>query len=269
MSCAEENSRVVFDREMLEYLYRRLNKREFVHPDPLEFLYRFPDVQDREIVALIAASLAYGRVAQILRSIERVLKLIDKPREFVEAESSDSMEKIFKDFKHRFTSGADIAGLLSGVKNVIKNYGSLESCFLSGLNVADKTVLPALQHFVDEIKCASGNTSGVLADPSKGSACKRLNLFLRWMVRKDEVDPGGWHKVPPSRLIVPLDTHMHDISNMLGITGRKQANMITALEITEAFRKICPEDPVKYDFCLTRYGIRDDLSKDAFRAISR
>ena len=100
--------------------------------------------------------------------------------------------------------------------------------------------------------------------PERGSACKRINLFLRWMVRKDRVDPGGWDKVPRSMLIIPLDTHMYHICTGLNMTCRKSADMTTAVEITEAFRKIAPEDPVRYDFSLTRLGIRKDADPDSF-----
>ncbi len=264
MKASGKNTGIIFDRIILEELYHKLNRRKFVHPDPLEFLYGYPDVEDREIVALIASSLAYGRVVQILRSVKRVLTLIEEPRRFVESESFGTMEKKFRNFKHRFTSGKDIAMLLHGVKGVISRYGSLEKCFLSGFSENDETICPALKSFVDEIKKGYGGKSCILADPALGSACKRLNLFLRWMVRKDDVDPGGWDNVPASKLLIPLDTHMHNISIRLGITRRKQANMVTALEITGAFRKICPDDPVRYDFCLTRYGIRSELSTDIF-----
>ncbi|MCK4410112.1 MAG: DUF2400 family protein, partial [Candidatus Eisenbacteria sp.] len=132
----------------------------------------------------------------------------------------------------------------------------------------DETVLPALTSFVGGIADASCVAAGVegacpLPDPARGSACKRLHLFLRWMVRSDDVDPGGWDAVPASKLIVPLDTHMHRFSLLLGLTDRKQANGRTALEITRAFRSFSPDDPVKYDFSLTRLGIRDDLSEEA------
>jgi len=99
-------------------------------------------------------------------------------------------------------------------------------------------------------------------DPSKNSALKRLNLFLRWMVRTDEVDPGGWTRVSPSKLIVPLDVHMHRNARRLGLTQRNQADMKTAEEISAAFAKYCKEDPVKYDFCITRFGIRDDMDEN-------
>ena len=107
----------------------------------------------------------------------------------------------------------------------------------------------------------SGKRKHVLACPDKGSACKRLNLFLRWMVREDNVDPGGWNQVPASMLIIPLDTHMHRIGHSFQLTSRKQADMRTALEITKAFREMSPQDPVRYDFSLTRLGIRNDMRR--------
>ncbi|MBW2226086.1 MAG: DUF2400 family protein, partial [Deltaproteobacteria bacterium] len=103
----------------------------------------------------------------------------------------------------------------------------------------------------------------LVALPEKGSACKRMNLFLRWMVRKDRVDPGGWADVPLSKLIVPLDTHMHKISLQLGFTSKKQANMHAALEITDGFKNFVPDDPVKYDFSLTRFGIREGMDMNS------
>jgi len=258
--------KITFDRLILEDLYENLNRRKFVHPDPLEFLYDYPDVRDREIVALVASTLAYGRVNQILRSVGKILALLGSPTRFVQTESVESMTETFASFKHRFTTGRDMALLLYSLKGILKEYGSLENCFVSGFKEDDETIIPALEKFVNKmVALGCGNGSGVIADPGKGSACKRLNLFLRWMVRNDDVDPGGWTSIPPSKLIIPLDTHMHNISRMLGITTRKQANMQTALEITEAFKSICPDDPVKYDFCLTRYGIRDDLSTDIFK----
>ncbi|MCD6487215.1 MAG: TIGR02757 family protein, partial [Syntrophobacterales bacterium] len=106
--------------------------------------------------------------------------------------------------------------------------------------------------------------NSLLPSPAKGSACKRLNLFLRWMVRHDDVDPGGWDDISSSKLIIPLDTHMHRICLALGITKRKQADMKTALEITRSFQVMAPHDPVRYDFALTRLGIRKDTDITSF-----
>ncbi len=252
--------------EALEHLYEKYNRHEFIHPDPLEFLYCYDNLRDREIVGLLASSLAYGRVSQILKSISTVLeKMAPSPSRFLEDASMKSLLHTFSDFKHRFTTGDELAVMLYGAKRVITKYGSLHACFKSALGNDADTIRPALTSFVKELR-AGFNTenNSLLPSPEKGSACKRLNLFLRWMVRKDSVDPGGWDDVSPARLIVPLDTHLHRICLTLGLTRRKQADMKTAMEITDSLRMINPHDPVRYDFALTRLGIRKDASLQSF-----
>jgi uncharacterized protein (TIGR02757 family) len=241
----------------LDELYRRYNRRKYVHPDPLEFLYRYPGIRDREVAGLIASSLAYGRVAQILKSVEAVLSRMGRsPVRFLQKSSEQQLVKTFHGFKHRFTTDTELVSLLCGVKRVIAEHGSLNSCFVAGLKRADMTILPALAGFTAALGCCGKYLVPV---PESGSACKRLNLFLRWMVRKDAVDPGGWKGVPKEKLIVPLDTHMAKIGRALGMTGRRTPDIRMALEITEWFRRREPEDPVKYDFTLTRFGIRSDM----------
>ncbi|MEA3408930.1 MAG: TIGR02757 family protein [Candidatus Eisenbacteria bacterium] len=257
------------DKRTLEKLYRKLNRREFVHPDPLEFLYLYDDPDDREVVGLIASTLAYGRVKQILKSVGNALdRMGPHPAAFVRDSSPDSLRRSFEGFKHRFTTGDDLCRMLDGVRRTVDEHGTLGGFFSTLLQPGDETVLPALTSFVGAITDASCEALGVegacpLPDPERGSACKRLHLFLRWMVRSDDVDPGGWDTVSPSRLVIPLDTHMHRLSLTLGLTDRKQANGRTALEVTSAFREFSPDDPVRYDFALTRLGIRDDLSEEA------
>jgi uncharacterized protein (TIGR02757 family) len=252
-------------KDKLEALYRRVNHRECIHPDPLEFVYCYEDPGDREIVAFIASSLAYGRVSQILKSVACVLApMVPSPSVFVAESSLETIQNTLCDFKHRFATGDHLASLLFGVRQVIIRYGSLRACFMAGMN-DDDTVFPALARFTTEVTaCADGRVGHLVPSPQHGSACKRLNLFLRWMVRSDEVDPGGWECVSASKLIVPVDTHMHRICLALGLTTRKQANMRTALEITDAFRQMTPEDPVRYDFALTRLGMRGDKELNAF-----
>jgi uncharacterized protein (TIGR02757 family) len=255
--------------QAFEELYAAYNRRCFVHPDPLEFLYGYGDLRDREIVALVASSLAYGNVAQILKSVSKILlKMGASPFDFVCSSPFHKLRSAFGLFKHRFTPGRDISSLLWSARNLIRQHGSLQACFLGGYRDTDETVLPALSAFVDLLhgdqSCCWG---GFLPSPEKGSACKRLNLFLRWMVREDEVDPGGWCAVPPSKLVVPLDTHMHRISLMLGLTKRKQADLRTAFEITQAFKCLSREDPVRYDFALTRFGIRPDMDETGLLAL--
>ncbi|MDQ1240026.1 MAG: hypothetical protein QG577_2212 [Thermodesulfobacteriota bacterium] len=248
-------------------LYETYNRREYVHPDPLEFLYRYPDIRDREIVGLIAACLAYGSVHQILKTVGVVLKNMDRPYSFLIKSSRRSLGRDFGDFKYRFTTGEELASLLLGIKAIIKAYGSLGDCFSEGFQPEHDTVVPALAEFVSRLTVmVREGTMSLVPLPHRGSACKRLHLYLRWMVRSDDVDPGGWSHVPRSKLVVPVDVHMHRLSLRLGLTRRKHADIKTALEITSAFRAIEPHDPVKYDFALTRLGIRKDLCPDDFFA---
>ena len=190
--------------------------------------------------------------------------MVPSPSIFVAESSLETFQNALYNVKHRFATGDHLASLLLGVKQVLNQYGSLHACFMAGMN-NDDTVLPALAHFAAEVtSCADGGVGHLVPSPDKGSACKRLNLFLRWMVRSDDVDPGDWKDVSASKLIIPLDTHMHRISLSLGLTKRKQANMGTAKEITEGFRQISPDDPVKYDFALTRLGMRGDKELSTF-----
>jgi len=271
MSCATRvvPRRIVLAarRRALEGLYQRYNRREFVHPDPLEFLYRYDDPRDREIAALVASGLAYGRVRQILKSVESVLERMPEPARFLRKATAKGLEKTFEGFKHRFTTGEELAGMLTGAKLAIEAHGSLEACFRSAIREDDEDVRRALESFAATLNIhCDGEGTTLVPRPGAGSACKRLNLYLRWMVRKDEVDPGGWEGVPKEKLVVPLDTHMFRICRALGMTGRRQGDMTTALEITAAFRRIAPEDPVKYDFALTRLGIRSECDLAGFLA---
>lgn len=241
----------------LERLYKTYNKRKFVHPDPLEFLYHYPDMRDREIAGLVASSLAYGRVAQILKSVDRILaKMGPSPYSFILKTKPSDFRKIFCGFKHRFTTHCDIGDLLSALHRILKEYGSLNKCFVSGIGKDDGTVMPALDNFLEKLDCTGGY---LIPLPRRGSACKRMHLYLRWMVRKDNVDPGGWKGISPGMLVVPLDTHMANIGKSLGMTKRKSADQKMAMDITESFRAISPDDPVKYDFSLTRFGIHPDM----------
>lgn len=241
-------------RDLMEDIYAKYNRPELISPDPLQFLSDYNDIADREIVGIVASSLAYGRVAQILKSVAVALdKMGGRPRQYIEHTSDKDIKKDFRGFKHRFTTGEDLTTMLVGIKQSISKWGSLNKCFQSGLKAGDATILPALSKFVDAIGAK------MLPDPLQGSACKRLNLYLRWMVRRDAVDPGGWKGIPASKLVIPLDTHMFAIGRGFGMTARKSADLKTAVEITEAFGCLSPQDPVKYDFALTRFGIRSDM----------
>lgn len=248
--------------DRLERLYVKYNRRRYVSPDPLQFLYEYPAVCDREIVGLIASSLAYGRVNQIIVSTALILEPMGRhPRRFLLSTAPRAIQSLYRRFKHRFATGVEMSALLADVGRILNEYGSLNACFVAGLCASDTTVLGGLTKFAAEFRCRGNHLIPV---PESGSACKRLNLFLRWMVRKDAVDPGGWRGVSPSQLIVPLDTHMARIAREQGLTSRRSADMKMALEITDAFRKYRPNDPVRYDFALTRLGIHPVVKTSVF-----
>jgi len=253
-------------KQRLESLYRKYNRREYVHPDPLEFLYRYPDLRDREVAGMVAASLAYGRVQQIIKSVCTVLERMGtSPFRFVRDSSDAHLHTVLEGFVHRFATGQGMARLLIGIREVVAHDGSLHEAFRGLMRPEHDSVLPALGGFCRRIADAAGADLGhLLPLPDRGSACKRMNLFLRWMVRKDAVDPGGWDAVSPAGLIIPLDVHMHRVGQSLGFTKRKQADMKTALEITAGFRRLVTEDPVRYDFVLTRPGIRGGVEDTEF-----
>lgn len=250
-------------RDNLEQIYKSLNKREYVHPDPLEFLYGFENFEDREIVGLLASSLAYGRVAQILKSIGKILTILgESPKHFLASNTEAQTLKAFAGFKHRFTTEEEMGNFFVGIRKTTQKYGTLNECFAAGLR-KNKDYIAALCHFTSSVIPGTCKNS-LLPAPEKDSACKRLNLYLRWMVRKDEVDPGGWQDVDKKLLLVPVDTHMFNIARKLGLTSRNQANMKTVIEITNSFALIEPNDPTKYDFALTRLGIRADMQIQPF-----
>jgi uncharacterized protein (TIGR02757 family) len=252
-------------KEKLESIYLKYNKREFVNPDPLYFLYDYPDKKNREIAGFIAACCAYGRVEMIMETVDSILKkLSPSPFGYLMNRAKKDIANDFKSFKYRFADETHLTDLLWGIREVVKRFSSLENCFTTKYSSSDETIIPCLT-FLSEQIMENRQPGHLLADPKKKSACKRSHLFLRWMVRKDSVDPGGWETINPSKLIVPLDTHMYKIGSMLGFTKRKSQDIKTAIEITQRFKNILPSDPVKYDFCLTRFGIRNDMSVDTLK----
>lgn len=245
-------------RTDLETLYAEINRPENIVPDPLQFVLAYKSPRDREIAGLLAASLAFGGVKQILASTQGILDVLGSPYEGVQRARRDRIERSLSLWRHRWVTGNDVARLILGIQRVLNEFGSLEACFTRGMGHEDETILPTLTQFVSALR---GSDQGqakdcLLTSPKDGSACKRMNLFLRWMVRRDAVDPGVWIGVPASKLVVPLDVHLHRAAVRMGLTRRKQANLRTALEVTAAFRQIAPDDPVRYDFALTRMGMR-------------
>ncbi len=238
-----------------ENIYKKYNSRDYTYSDPISLVYRYKNKLDIEIAALISSSLAYGNVKQILKSLNKIFSVMgNSPRLFIERKSEREISKSFLDFKHRFTSGAELSIFLINLKKALKNHGTIENLFLKNMPENQKDIETSIYSFINAFNfnaCAPT----LFPCPEKKSSFKRLNLFLRWMIRKDSVDLGIWNNIDPSKLILPLDTHMLSISQKMGITQRKDSSMKTAREITAFFRTINPSDPVKYDFSLTRIGI--------------
>jgi uncharacterized protein (TIGR02757 family) len=243
----------------LDHLYDTYTRRSFVDPDPLLFLYRYPDVRDREVAALVAACLAYGWVEMIMQAVGRVLEFLGPaPADRVTDLTAPEMDRGLTGFTYRFARQEHVMHLMAGMQRVIREYGTLEACFMAGNRPEEATVMPGLTFLCKNLD-PDGACGHLLADPAKNSACKRSHLFLRWMVRSDRVDPGGWDRVRPDQLLVPLDRHMFRAGRMLGFTRRSNPDRAACQEITDGFRQIQADDPVKYDFCLTRFGIQRTL----------
>ncbi len=256
-------------RDVLDRLYDKYNHRDCIKPDPLQFVYRYSEPGDMEIAGLLAADLAYGRVQQIEKSLTDLFGRIGaSPYEFVIGFGEEERQEL-SGFKHRFTTGRDISDLLELLKRVLNQYGSIEEFFLRGCDPGDNETIGALSKFCDSL-CAmyaaghggqvSRGLKYLLAGPAGGSASKRLNLFLRWMVRDDEVDAGLWKSVDKAALIVPVDVHIGRLCRILGFHSRKTVSLGSAVEITRAFAEIEPDDPVKYDFSLSRVGIVENCT---------
>ncbi|NWG28405.1 MAG: TIGR02757 family protein [Ignavibacteriaceae bacterium] len=250
-------------REKLEYHYKAFDKSK-LEPDPLQFPHLFKDEKDIEVMAFIASICAYGNVKQINSSLKKFLELSDnKPFSFIQ---NFKLEKSNIGFSlvHRFYSSKDILQLYHLLNGAYDEFGSLKSLFQSGYNETDNNTKNAITNFstffLEKTKIEFGKVSAgikfMFPLPEKGSACKRMNLFLRWMVRKDELDFGLWREIPTSKLIIPVDTHIARICKQLKLTKRKNVSWKMAEEITENLKKFDPDDPVKYDFTICHIGMR-------------
>jgi uncharacterized protein (TIGR02757 family) len=255
-------------RRRLEELYRRYDHR-FVDPDPLEFVRAQATAADREVVGLVAAGLAFGNVLQIKRSVAAVLETLG-PRPAAAVDELDPREtaRRLRTFRHRWVRGRDVACLLAFVRQMRASHGSVEAFFAEGLSSDDDNVGPALASFssralaLDPCRVYPGRRlspdAGVryfFPSPRQGSACKRLNLFLRWMVRRDGVDLGVWRRPLPSQLVLPLDAHTFALARRLRLTRYRSPGWAMAVDVTGRLRRLDPRDPVKYDFALHRIGL--------------
>jgi uncharacterized protein (TIGR02757 family) len=256
-------------KSVLQKLYDKYNHRNLIKPDPLQFVYNYSAPRDMEIAGLISAALAYGRVEQIQNSLTKLFGLMDDtPYEFVVSFNKAKQKKL-QNFKHRFNTGDDIADLFELLKIILNKYGSIENYFLQGYDKSHENIIPALSVFCDSLLKlhASKHNSNInkglgylLVSPSNGSACKRMNLFLKWMIRDDEVDAGIWKSIDKAKLIVPIDVHMGRLCRFLGFHDKNTISLKTAIEITKHFAEIEPDDPAKYDFALSRIGIVENCT---------
>jgi uncharacterized protein (TIGR02757 family) len=236
--------------------------------DPVHIVRRYQSPADREVVGFCAAALAFGRVASVLQSIESLLAVMGpEPARFVRRFNPDRERSRLEPLVHRWISGRDLIALLIILRRMLDEAGSIEAFFVQDDDNESPHVGPALDAFstralATDLREAYGRrvprqrgVSYFFPRPSAGSACKRLNLFLRWMVRRDEIDLGVWSKVSPARLIVPLDTHVIRLGRCLKLTRYTSPGWKMALDITNALRAFDSHDPVRFDFALCHVGM--------------
>ena len=251
----------------LDALYVSFNRVDSA-TDPIQLVRKFDDPLDREVAAFCASALAFGRVGSVIQSISRLFAAIGpSPAGFVRAFDASRHGPALHPIVHRWTKGADLVALMLVLKRMLSR-GSIEKFFLEGYDGSQPDLATALESFssralATDLRPAYGGRRpqpGVayfFSRPSSGGACKRLNLFLRWMVRRDAVDFGLWTKVPAAKLVVPLDTHVIRVGRCLGLTRYTSPGWRMAADITASLRELDPIDPVKYDFSLCHIGMAD------------
>lgn len=260
----------------LDHLYDTCDYGARLAEDPLGIVRSLDAPRDQEVAGLLAASLAYGRVSLFL---PRVRELVDRmgdeaggPAAFVRTFDAQRPRPWLDGFRYRVTSAEDLRALLTGMGAALRAFPTLEDAFCDGLSPGDADIGPALSALVQRMRTAGGRPSRslkhLLPAPADGSACKRLNLWLRWMVRRQEgVDLGIWTRVPSRLLILPLDTHSLRMAYNLGLTDREDMSWRNAVRITARLRELDAEDPVRYDFALCHLGMAGDCPARRLDAI--
>jgi uncharacterized protein (TIGR02757 family) len=250
----------------LDALYHDYNREESAS-DPVHLVRPFSDRADREIAGFCAAALAFGRVGSVINSISTLLKIMGpRPAAYVRSFDPVAPHPELRAMVHRWTRGVDLVALLWVLRQMLDEAGTIERFFGQGYSPDHEDVGPALDSFSTralalDLRKAYGRVptrAGVcyfFPRPSAGSACKRLNLFLRWMVRSDEIDLGVWTSVPASKLVVPLDTHIIRLGKCLRLTRYNSAGWKMAADITSSLRALDPSDPVRFDFSLCHVGM--------------
>ena len=257
-------------REPLERLYREFDYGARVARDAIEFPLRYAAPDDREIVALLTACLAYGRVDLFGRALEGVLRaMVPSPAVFVRDFDPARDAGAFAGFVYRFNRPRDLVAFCVAARDLLARHGTLEKAFAAGDLEPAGSIGPALERFArafweaDVRGCfphgrLSRGYRHLFPLPSAGGPCKRLHLFLRWMVRREAPDFGLWTSISPARLLMPIDTHVERMSRSIGLTRRRSRTWKMAEEITARLAAVDPADPVKYDFALCHKRMSGD-----------
>jgi uncharacterized protein (TIGR02757 family) len=253
--------------ELLERKYKEYNSGKFIAADPISIPHRFSKLQDIEIIGFWIAMLAWGNRKSIITSGNKLVELMEgAPHDFI-LNHQDKDLKRFLDFKHRTFNATDALCFIEFFKQHYSKHESLEEAFLNterGNRNAELNTGAGLIRFHKNffsLEDAPHRTRKHIATPERGSTCKRMNMFLRWMVRKDKqgVDFGLWKKIKPSQLYIPLDVHVDRTARKLGLIRRKQTDWETVVELTENLKTFDPKDPVKYDFALFGISVLDKM----------
>lgn len=245
-------------KELLDQKLLEFNRPGFIGDDPVCIPHRYTRKEDIEVAGLLAATIAWGRRDLIVRAAGNMMELLwDAPHDFVTQASAKELAALDR-FVYRTFQGPDLRGMVMGLRRIYAEEGGLEQVFRLRPDATD--TYAGIVRYREAMLAAEGfapRTAKHIADPGAGASAKRLNMYLRWMVRKDGagVDFGIWHSLRPDQLICPLDTHTGNVGRKLGLLQRKQSDWRAALELTEALRRFDPQDPVKYDFSLFGLGI--------------
>jgi uncharacterized protein (TIGR02757 family) len=246
-------------RAFLDEKYDLYNRNTFIESDPISIPRRFSKKQDIEIAGFLAATIAWGQRPTIIRNANRLMNWMDEsPHEFILNHSAKDL-KPFKTFVHRTFNGADCLCFIRSLKHIYAQHDSLEEAFLPLGKLSDQPIGSAITSFRNLFFSIPHpeRSRKHLSDPEQGSAAKRINMYLRWMVRSDkrEVDFGLWTRIPASILMCPLDVHSGNVARKLGLLKRTQNDWKAVEELTAALRKLDAADPVKYDFALFGLGV--------------
>jgi uncharacterized protein (TIGR02757 family) len=246
-------------KEFLDEKVELYNRPSFIELDPISIPHRYSKKEDIEISGFLAATIAWGNRKMILKNAERMMALLnDSPFDFIMNSDEQDLERI-EGFVHRTFNSLDLIYFLKALKNIYKTKGGLESIFNE--HKPDESLKTSIHNFYMlffELP-HSKNTERHVSDPFKGSAAKKLNMFLRWMVRSDNhgVDFGIWKKISPSKLYIPLDLHSGNTARSLGLLKRKQNDWKAVEELNSVLSEFDPSDPVKYDFALFGIGVNE------------